>query len=105
MASLVLLYKKKLLPKHIAADEKHSRILGDKCYVATTTADGCILGASVAKSAGEQALTKAYGIFKEEANIIDPDYTPETVNTDGWSATQKTWVNLFPTIVLTDLVK
>ena len=97
---MVLPYKKKLLPKHIAADEKHTKILGKKCYVATTAADGCILGASIATSAGEQALTKAYGIFKQEANSLDPDYKPETVNTDGWLATQKTWKNLFATIVL-----
>ncbi|RWX51161.1 hypothetical protein VU01_11975 [Candidatus Electrothrix marina] len=33
-----------LLPEHIAADETHTRILGNKCYIATTVAYDCILG-------------------------------------------------------------
>jgi len=62
--------KSENLPKHVAADEKHSRLLGNKVYVATTSANGCILGASVAKSAGEKDLTIAYDIFKEETYPI-----------------------------------
>lgn len=86
------------LPMHVSADEKHTWILGDKCYIATTTAHGCILGASIAANAGEVALTNAYGVFKEEAKHLQPDYEPTTVNTDGWPATQKAWKNLFSTI-------
>jgi hypothetical protein len=55
------------VPKHLAADEKHTRILGDKTYVATTVGSGCILGAAVAKDAGEQSLTDAYQVYKHEA--------------------------------------
>jgi len=88
------------LPKHLVADEKHSWILGNKVYVATTSGSGCTLGASIAEDAGENELTKAYGIFKKEAQCIHPQYTPETVNTDGWKATQKAWKALFPCIVL-----
>ena len=90
--------KPEQLPKHVSADEKHTWILGDKCYIATTTAHGCILGASIAANAGEVALTNAYGVFKEEAKYLQPDYKPTTVNTDGWPATQKAWKNLFSTI-------
>jgi hypothetical protein len=90
--------KAEQLPKHVSADEKHTWILGDKCYIATTTAHGCILGASIAANAGEVALTNAYGVFKEEAKHLQPDYEPTTVNTDGWPATQKAWKNLFSTI-------
>jgi hypothetical protein len=88
------------LPQHIVADEKHTWILGDKVYVATTVGDGCILGASIAQDAGEKSLTNAYGRYKEEAQRLQPDYTPKTVNTDGWLPTQYAWKTLFPFIVL-----
>ena len=88
------------LPEHLAADEKHTRQIGEKVYVAVTCGDGCILGASVAPDAGESALTKAYGVFKTEAQNVKPDYAPKTVNTDGWSATQNAWKTLFCGIIL-----
>ena len=88
------------LPEDIVADEKHSRILGQKVYVATTVAKECILGASIAADAGESALTKAYNVFKQETEIKHPDYAPRTVNTDGWKSTQKAWKKLFPLITL-----
>jgi len=88
------------LPKHLLADEKHSRILGDKAYIATTVGNQCILGTSVAKDAGEKSLTSAYGVFKKEAQCLDHDYCPKTVNTDGWKATKNAWGNLFTSIVI-----
>lgn len=88
------------LPQDLVADEKHSRLDGDKLYIATTAGEGCILGASVTDSASEAALTQAYGVFAEEAQAVDRDYTPETVNTDGWPATQGAWKALFPTITV-----
>ncbi len=89
-----------LLPEHLAADEKHSWVWGDKCYVATTVGAGCILGAAVAEDAGEESLTKAYGVFKQEAQCIKPDYAPVTANSDGWPATQAAWKALFTSVVL-----
>ena len=88
------------LPKHLVADEKHTKILGDKTYVATTVGNGCVLGASIAIDAGEESLTRSYGIFKKEAQCIKPDYSPKTVNTDGWLSTQNAWKTLFPYIFL-----
>ena len=88
------------LPRHLAADEKHTWILGIKAYIATTVGKGCILGACIAKDAGEQSLTNAYGVYKEESRCLNPDYTPETVNNDGWPATRKAWKNIFPNIFL-----
>ena len=88
------------LPEHVVADEKHSRIRGDKSYIATTCANGCVLGVSVANNAGEAALTQSYGVFKAEAQQVQPDYQPKTVNTDGWPATQLAWRNLFTHILL-----
>lgn len=88
------------LPMHLVADEKHTWILGSKVYLATTVAKGCILGACIAKDAGEQSLTNAYGVYKEEAQCLAPDYNPKTVNNDGWPATRKAWGNIFPNIFL-----
>lgn len=88
------------IPKHLAADEKHTRILGNKTYVATTVGNGCILGAAVAQDAGEQALTDAYQVYKNEAQCLKPEYSPDTVNMDGWKATRKAWKSLFPLVVI-----
>jgi hypothetical protein len=88
------------LPSDLLADEKHVHFNGEKGYIATTVGADCVLGASLALSANEQALTDAYGGFKEEAQHVDPDYTPETVNTDGWLPTQKAWQSLFMTITV-----
>ena len=88
------------IPKHLGADEKHTWILGDKVYVATTVGKGCILGTSIAKDAGEQALTDAYRVFKDEARCIKPDYSPVSVNMDGWKSTRNAWSALFPSVVI-----
>jgi len=45
-------------------------------------------------------LTKAYGVFKQETQEIQPDYAPLTVTTDGWKATQNAWKTLFSSILL-----
>ena len=88
------------MPDQLLADEKHSRFNGNKCYIATTAGEDCFLGASVSLNADETALLEAYGDFKEEANLFKPDYHPQTVNTDGWAATQNAWSILFPKIVI-----
>lgn len=88
------------IPVHLAADEKHTLIKGDKTYVATTVGAGCILGAAVSQDAGEKALTDAYQTYKNEALCIKPEYTPETVNIDGWKATHNAWKSLFPAIAI-----
>ena len=88
------------LPDHLLADEKHVRFNGHKAYIATTVGADCVLGASLALKADEVALTEAYGQFKEEAHHLNPDYQPQTVNTDGWAATQKAWLTLFVTITI-----
>ena len=88
------------IPQHLAADEKHTRVLGDKVYVATTVGNQCILGASIAKDAGEQSLQDAYQVFKDEAQCLKPTYTPKTVNMDGWKATRNAWRFLFSSVVI-----
>ncbi len=88
------------LPKDLVADEKHSWLKGARVYIATTAAQDCILGASVAPSASQVDLEKAYGVFASEAQVVDADYAPQTVNTDGWQATQGAWKALFTQITV-----
>ena len=72
------------LPKHIAADEKHTKCCGAKVYISTTVANGCILGAAVSESPSDEGLLSAYSEFMNEAWQLEPDYYPESVNTDGY---------------------
>jgi hypothetical protein len=88
------------LPKDLVADEKHSWLKGERVYIATTAAQDCILGASVAPSASQADLEKAYGVFASEARTLDANYAPQTVNTDGWQATQGAWKALFTHITV-----
>lgn len=69
-------------------------------YVATTAAAGCLLGVGVSDTADAAGLTQAYGEFQREAMMLNPDYTPQSVNTDGWESTQVAWKTLFPGITL-----
>lgn len=87
------------IPQHLGADEKHTWILGDKVYVATTVGNECILGASIAKDATEQSLHDSYQVFKDEAQCLKPGYSPTTVNMDGWKATRNAWKALFTSVV------
>lgn len=86
------------LPEHIVADEHHIKVKGQKKYVATTVGSNCFLGMSVCDSASEESLREAYGVFKQEAQKVDADYEPVSVNTDGWAATQKVWSSLYSNI-------
>lgn len=88
------------LPEHLLADEHHRRRDGEKNYIATTVAAGCVLGAALSESAGTDDLKEAYGVFKEEARDLDPTYIPRTVNTDGWHGTQAAWRILFPLVAI-----
>ena len=88
------------LPGHLLADEHHQKRDGRKTYLATTVAQGCILGVEPCDSADGAALQTAYGVFKTEAQDVQPRYAPKTVNTDGWSGTQAAWKALFPRVSL-----
>ena len=88
------------LPAHIVADEKHTRLKGDKVYVATTVANGCIVGASAVSTPSTEDLEAGYGDFAAEAREVDPSYSPQTVCVDGWEATWNAWWRLFPTITV-----
>ena len=88
------------LPADVVADEHHQTHQGAKVFIATVVAGGCCLGASVVDTCDETALTQGYGVFQEEAQDIDKAYTPQTVNTDGWAATQLAWRALFPLVAV-----
>lgn len=88
------------VPENLLADEKHEKLCGEKVYIATTVAEGVILGAEVSETASKEDLQKAYGVFKTEAKEVDPEYAPKTVNTDGWAGTIGAWGALFVDIVL-----
>jgi hypothetical protein len=88
------------VPEHLLADEHHQKNNREKRYIATTVAEGCVLGAAVAQTAGTEDLTKAYDAFRQEAHNVDPEYAPQTVNTDGWASTQAAWKTLFPMIAI-----
>lgn len=89
-----------LLPQDLLADEKHTKRGGDKHYIAMTVAKECILGSAMAESASEASLKEAYGIFAHESKEVNPAYAPDSVNTDGWAATQNAWKHLFPGITV-----
>jgi len=88
------------VPADLLADEHHQARDGGKAYLATTVGGGCCLGVAVAGTAGAEDLTAAYGTFLAEARDVDPQYTPATVNTDGWAGTRAAWAALVPTVVL-----
>ena len=54
------------LPQHISADEKHSRIKGEKVYVPCTVGNDCILGVAVKKSAANRTLRPAMVFLKRK---------------------------------------
>ena len=93
-------YNLEKLPTDVLADEHHVKIRGEKAYVATTVGNDCFLGMEVCDSASEVSLKKAYGVFKQETLALDADYQPNSVNTDGWWATQNAWKKLFPSIAV-----
>ena len=43
----------------------------------------------MAPTAGTGELATAYGVFQEEAQNVQAEYRPRTVNTDGWAATRQ----------------
>lgn len=88
------------VPEHLVADEHHQPCDAQTVYIATTVGSGCCLGAEPALTAGTDDLTAAYGVFKDEARDVTPKYTPKTVSTDGWAATQAAWKALFPRVVI-----
>ena len=92
--------RRRPVPAHLLADEHHQKRDGIKTYLATTVAQGGLLGVEPSDRADGLGLEAAYGVFQKEARDVQPDYSPKTVNTDGWSGPQGAWKALFPKTVL-----
>ena len=84
------------LPLHLLVDEHHDKLLGQKVYICTTVAKDCFLGAALCANITFEALQKAYGVFKKESRLIKADYTPRTINLDGFKSTRQAMKALFP---------
>ena len=79
------------LPEHLVADEKFTRLDGQRTYIATTAARGAILGAELVGSSSDQDLEQAYSVVLEQARVLKPDYAPASVCLDGFEASKKAW--------------
>lgn len=88
------------VPQHLVVDEKHTKLQGDKVYVPITVGGHCFLGIDICQNADEKDLTAAYGVFADEAKNVSPGYKAETVNTDGWGATNRAMQTLFSSVTI-----
>ncbi|MCM1981294.1 hypothetical protein [Lyngbya confervoides] len=53
---------------------------------------------SATQGTDQESLQDAYGVFKAEVTHHAPHYAPKSVTTDGWEATHRAWLALFPGI-------
>ena len=88
------------MPGAVVADEKITWVQGTEVSVPTTVGGGCFLGVCVVAQEDQAALQAGYGEFAAEARAVFADYTPQSVCTDGWAATQAAWRALFPRVTL-----
>ncbi len=88
------------MPTNLLADEYHAHTRMGEAYIATTVVGGCLLGVEAAQKADYECLEKAYSVFKSELSRVFVGFLPDTVNTDGWAATQKAWRSLWPKIAI-----
>lgn len=89
-----------VLADSLTADEKITFLNGKEVCACITVGGDCILGADLSLTEDQQGLSEAYGVFKTEVQAEFSDYTPKSVNTDGWPATRKAWKGLFESITL-----
>jgi len=87
---------KELLPAHIAIDEHHDSLLGQKVYIPTTVGHDCILGAGVCKSVSYESIKAIYQIYMDECKYLNETYCPKSINTDGFGSTVKSATNMCP---------
>jgi len=94
------LVKKQPVPTNLAADQKISYWNGKEVYIGLTSSADCILGAELSMKQDIENLQEAYGVFKSEALDCQVNYSPKSVNLDGWKASNQSWKNLFPNITI-----
>ena len=83
------------LPLNLLIDEHHTKLIKSKIYACTTVGKNCFLGASISPSMQCEDLKKAYGTFKSETKIIAPNYSPQSINIDGYKSTKKAVTELY----------
>jgi len=84
------------LPYNLLIDEHHSRLSKDKVYICTTVGNNCFLGVGISPTMLYDDLKIAYGQFKKEVQLICPNYSPTSINIDGYKSTKKTAKWLYP---------
>ena len=59
------------IPVHLLVDEKHSWWWGERVYIPTTVAEGCILGVDMVRGSGVDDLKEGYETFQQEGFAIE----------------------------------
>ncbi|PSB28492.1 hypothetical protein C7B82_13580 [Stenomitos frigidus ULC18] len=66
-------------PPHLLSDEKHTWWLGERVYVATTVATGCISGAELSPTAGTEDLHRVLAQVEADLAELQKPISPTTV--------------------------
>lgn len=88
------------LPPYFLADEKHSHCLTEKVYLPTIVGDRVVWHLGYTEDKSADAFAGSYGQFQQAALVIDPEYLPRGILTDGFESTRKSLRNLFPVTAL-----
>lgn len=75
------------LPEDVCCDEKHTKHLGEKEYVAMTVGGGCVIGAELCEAADAESLAEGYQVVRDEISRCKPDHRICSINVDGFAAT------------------
>jgi hypothetical protein len=89
------------IPQDVAVDEKFTWLRGTQIYVAMVGGLNCLLGICLSQHSDEESLKEAYGVFKEEALLLSPNYQLLSFVSDGWSATSNAMKCLFKQAIWT----
>lgn len=88
------------LPPYFLADEKHSHCLAQKVYRPTIVAGRLIWHLGYTEDKSADAFEASYGQFQQAAQMIEPEYQPKAILTDGFESTRKSLATLFPGVAL-----
>jgi hypothetical protein len=83
------------LPKHVQADEKHTKCLGTKGYIPLMSAGHVIWQIDYVDSVDEAVLEASYRQFATATRQLMPTYAPHTVTHDGFKPTSNALVHIF----------
>jgi len=84
------------VPGYLLADEKHSHCLTQKVYLPTIVAGRLIWHLGYTEDKSADAFEASYGQFQQATQIVEPDYQPQGILTDGFESTRKSLGHLFP---------